>query len=156
MSVNTSSAGVNFIKRKNSNVEEVQETLKLVSEEELLAKGSVSPQDVLSLQSITRSILWTYIKHYCALYVYKNFNEWFNIIFSDYLCSPDSNVYDIGRDNKLYYNCNVLYCNFSTDFTRFCIRDMETGMTLFEIAKPLPSGKTTSPHRKFHFIVNNY
>lgn len=34
-----------------------------------------------------------------------------------YLCSPEANVYDI-------------------DFTRFKIRDLETGTVLFEIAKP--------------------
>lgn len=40
-----------------------------------------------------------------------------NKISDDYLCSPDANVYDI-------------------DFTRFKIRDMESGAVLFEIAKP--------------------
>lgn len=38
-------------------------------------------------------------------------------ITDSYLCSPDANVYDI-------------------DFTRFKIRDLETGTVLFEIAKP--------------------
>lgn len=38
-------------------------------------------------------------------------------ITEDYLCSPDANVYDI-------------------DFTRFKIRDLESGAVLFEIAKP--------------------
>ena len=37
--------------------------------------------------------------------------------FSDYLCKPEANVYEI-------------------DFTRFKIRDMETNTVLFEIAKP--------------------
>ena len=37
--------------------------------------------------------------------------------FADYLCEPGANVYNI-------------------DFTRFKIRDMETGTVLFEIAKP--------------------
>lgn len=36
---------------------------------------------------------------------------------ADYLCSPQSNVYDI-------------------DFTRFRIRDTESGKVLFEVAKP--------------------
>nr|CAG4651314.1 EOG090X0D9B [Simocephalus serrulatus]SVE94490.1 EOG090X0D9B [Simocephalus serrulatus] len=40
-------------------------------------------------------------------------------ITNSYLCSPDANIYDI-------------------DFTRFCIRDLESGTVLFEIAKPLP------------------
>ncbi|XP_015596543.1 protein unc-119 homolog [Cephus cinctus] len=38
-------------------------------------------------------------------------------ITDKYLCSPEANIYDI-------------------DFTRFQIRDLETGMVLFEIAKP--------------------
>lgn len=38
-------------------------------------------------------------------------------ITETYLCSPEANVYDI-------------------DFTRFKIRDLETGTVLFEIAKP--------------------
>lgn len=40
-------------------------------------------------------------------------------ITDTYLCSPDANVYAI-------------------DFTRFKIRDLESGAVLFEIAKPLP------------------
>ena len=36
-----------------------------------------------------------------------------------YLCSPDDNIYDI-------------------EFTRFKIRDMESGLVLFEIVKPPP------------------
>lgn len=42
-----------------------------------------------------------------------------NKVTENYLCSPDANVYDI-------------------DFTRFKIRDLETGTILFEIAKPPP------------------
>ena len=41
-------------------------------------------------------------------------------ITADYLCSPDANVYDI-------------------EFTRFKIRDLETGSVLFEFAKPSPA-----------------
>lgn len=40
---------------------------------------------------------------------------------SDYLCKPEDNVYNV-------------------DFTRFKIRDLETGTVLFEIAKPPNSG----------------
>lgn len=40
-------------------------------------------------------------------------------ITETYLCSPDANIYEI-------------------DFTRFKIRDLESGAVLFEIAKPLP------------------
>ena len=41
----------------------------------------------------------------------------FSLCALDYLCEPQANVYNI-------------------DFTRFKIRDMETGDVLFEIAKP--------------------
>lgn len=40
----------------------------------------------------------------------------------DYLCKPEDNIYNI-------------------DFTRFKIRDLETGTVLFEIAKPPNSGE---------------
>lgn len=43
-------------------------------------------------------------------------------ITGNYLCSPDENVYNI-------------------DFTRFKIRDMETGTVLFEITKPPSTGE---------------
>lgn len=39
------------------------------------------------------------------------------IFFPDYLCDPKANIYGI-------------------EFTRFKIRDMDDGTTLFEIAKP--------------------
>lgn len=62
---------------------------KTVTEEELLKKDAVTPDDVLKLTKCTEN----------------------------YLCEPGANVYSI-------------------DFTRFKIRDMETGTVLFEIAKP--------------------
>lgn len=40
-------------------------------------------------------------------------------ITDTYLCAPDANIYDI-------------------DFTRFKIRDLDSGAVLFEIAKPIP------------------
>lgn len=43
-------------------------------------------------------------------------------LISDYLCKPEDNIYSI-------------------DFTRFKIRDLETGTVLFEIAKPCVSGR---------------
>lgn len=46
-------------------------------------------------------------------------------ITDDYLCAPEANVYDI-------------------DFTRFKIRDMESGAVLFEIAKPGPPEQPTA------------
>lgn len=46
----------------------------------------------------------------------------YNILrFADYLCLPEANTYDI-------------------DFTRFQIRDLETGTVLFEISKPPITG----------------
>lgn len=45
-----------------------------------------------------------------------------SLSLSDYLCKPEDNIYSI-------------------DFTRFKIRDLETGTVLFEIAKPCVSGK---------------
>uniref|UniRef100_A0A2M4AYX3 Putative photoreceptor synaptic vesicle protein n=1 Tax=Anopheles triannulatus TaxID=58253 RepID=A0A2M4AYX3_9DIPT len=50
-----------------------------------------------------------------------------NKIADDYLCTPDANIYEI-------------------DFTRFKIRDLESGAVLFEIAKPSVSdiAQTTS------------
>ncbi|XP_075296188.1 protein unc-119 homolog A isoform X1 [Opisthocomus hoazin] len=62
------------------------------TEEELGRKGLIGPDDVLGLQRVT----------------------------SDYLCTPEENVYKI-------------------DFTRFKIRDMESGTVLFEITKPAAS-----------------
>ncbi|EFX70156.1 hypothetical protein DAPPUDRAFT_231640 [Daphnia pulex] len=47
-------------------------------------------------------------------------------ITNSYLCAPDANIYDI-------------------DFTRFCIRDLESGTVLFEIAKPLPPELCDNP-----------
>lgn len=45
-----------------------------------------------------------------------------SVFFPDYLCSPEENVHMI-------------------DFTRFKIRDMETGTVLFEITKPPTPGQ---------------
>lgn len=50
--------------------------------------------------------------------------SWTVCLIPDYLCKPEDNVYNI-------------------DFTRFKIRDLETGTVLFEIAKPPNSGKST-------------
>nr|CAG4646561.1 EOG090X0D9B [Macrothrix elegans] len=72
--------------RKSTNKVCPFETL---TEEVLLSRDFVTPDDVLRLQQVTKN----------------------------YLCSPEANTYQI-------------------DFTRFCIRDLETGTVLFEIAKP--------------------
>lgn len=60
-----------------------------VTEEELLLKDMVSPDDVIRLNAITEK----------------------------YLCPPEANVFNI-------------------DFTRFKLRDLDTGTVLFEVAKP--------------------
>ncbi|KAG7321734.1 hypothetical protein KOW79_014592 [Hemibagrus wyckioides] len=70
------------------------------TDEELLKKPVITPEDVLGLQRIT----------------------------DNYLCSPEDNVYKI-------------------EFTRFKIRDMETGAVLFEITKP-PTLESAEDRRK--------
>jgi len=60
-----------------------------ITEEELLTKDLITPNDVLRLNKLTKN----------------------------YLCRPEANVYDI-------------------EFTRFMIRDLDTNLILFEIAKP--------------------
>lgn len=66
--------------------------LECISEDELLKKGNICPDDVLRLTKITEN----------------------------YLCPPEANVYGI-------------------DFTRFKLRDMDSGSVIFEVAKPPPS-----------------
>ncbi|XP_070599068.1 protein unc-119 homolog A [Erythrolamprus reginae] len=73
----------------------------LGSEDELLRKAAISPEDVLALGKIT----------------------------ADYLCTPEENVYKI-------------------DFTRFKIRDMESGTVLFEITKPPASERERSEKKE--------
>lgn len=65
-----------------------QSSSKLITEDDLLAKDFITPDDVCNLPSITKQ----------------------------YLCSQAANIYDI-------------------EFTRFKIRDMESGVILFEIVK---------------------
>lgn len=58
--------------------------------------------------------------------------------FSEYLCSPEANIYDI-------------------DFTRFQIRDLETGAVLFEITKPPASGNNIFFLNTFeYYSAKNY
>lgn len=49
-------------------------------------------------------------------------------ITDTYLCSPDANIFEI-------------------DFTRFKIRDLESGAVLFEIAKPVPENLEDNPDK---------
>ncbi|XP_014244920.1 protein unc-119 isoform X2 [Cimex lectularius] len=82
-----------------------------VTEEELLKRPYITPEDVLMLPSITLG----------------------------YLCAPEANIYDI-------------------EFLRFKIRDMDSGVVLFEISKPgrvlegLPSvGTSGSRYVRYQF-----
>lgn len=59
-------------------------------------------------------LLSSYLKLSMLLFV-------FYFLFTDYLCPPEANVYGI-------------------DFTRFKLRDMDSGSVIFEVAKPPPSG----------------
>uniref|UniRef100_A0A8C9MKT9 Unc-119 lipid binding chaperone B n=1 Tax=Serinus canaria TaxID=9135 RepID=A0A8C9MKT9_SERCA len=52
----------------------------------------------------------------------------------DYLCKPEDNIYNI-------------------DFTRFKIRDLETGTVLFEIAKPSASGTCSLKPKALFFLT---
>lgn len=77
----------------------------------LRKKTPILPEDVLTLPKITEGNVHLYYFNYFLFSV--------SIIYTiaGYLCSPDANVYNI-------------------DFIRFKIRDLDTGMVLFEIAKP--------------------
>lgn len=90
-SSNNSSARKRLLRQTKSRKDHPFTDLEAATEDELLQKDFISPDDVLRLTKITEN----------------------------YLCSPEANVYDI-------------------DFTRFKIRDMDTGTVLFEIAKPPP------------------
>ncbi len=64
------------------------------------------------------------INNYCLLYsipMILLLKYMLHFPSTDYLCKPEDNIYNI-------------------DFTRFKIRDLETGMVLFEIAKPPQCG----------------
>lgn len=71
------------------------------------------------------NLLWEF--HYNA----------FILCISDYLCSPEANVYDI-------------------DFTRFKIRDLESGTVLFEIAKPPSTGTVALLYQLHAWYVHSY
>lgn len=59
------------------------------------------------------------------------------VCISDYLCSPEANIYDI-------------------DFTRFKIRDLESGTVLFEIAKPPSTGILALLYQLHALHVHSY
>lgn len=59
------------------------------------------------------------------------------LYISDYLCSPEANIYDI-------------------DFTRFKIRDLESGTVLFEIAKPPSAGTLELLYQLLARYVHSY
>ncbi|CAG2230861.1 protein unc-119 homolog B-A-like [Mytilus galloprovincialis] len=83
--------GGGFLSRQAKTKDKGQQ-LEHISEDELLKKNSVSPDDVLGLTKIT----------------------------DNYLCPPEANIYGI-------------------DFTRFKLRDMDSGSVIFEVAKPPPA-----------------
>lgn len=102
-----------------------KDACKPISEEEVLKKGTITPTDVCNLETYTKGTL---SKYHFLINVFK----WQSCILSPlptststpkgYLCSPADNIYDI-------------------EFTRFKIRDMESGNVLFEIVKsPTPAG----------------
>jgi hypothetical protein len=81
-----------FLRQSRNRKENITEAKhRFNTEEDLIDKQIITPEDVINLLTITKG----------------------------YLCSPDANIYDI-------------------EFTRFKIRDMETGLVLFEIVKPPP------------------
>lgn len=72
----------------------------------------ITPEMVLRLPTITDSkICFPIVNNLSSKHLYTC------VFISEYLCSPEANIYDI-------------------DFTRFQIRDLETGAILFEITKP--------------------
>ncbi|KAK3608753.1 hypothetical protein CHS0354_005843 [Potamilus streckersoni] len=79
-------------KKKGGGFLSRQAKSKTVTEEELLKKDIITPDDVLMLSKITEN----------------------------YLCPTEANIYGI-------------------DFTRFKLRDIDSGTVLFEVAKPPPS-----------------
>lgn len=83
--------GGGFLSRQAKTKDKGQQ-LEHISEDELLKKNSVSPDDVLGLTKTT----------------------------DNYLCPPEANIYGI-------------------DFTRFKLRDMDSGSVIFEVAKPPPA-----------------
>ncbi|XP_052073888.1 protein unc-119 homolog B-A-like [Mytilus californianus] len=83
--------GGGFLSRQAKTKDKGQQ-LEHISEDELLKKNSVCPDDVLGLCKIT----------------------------DNYLCPPEANIYGI-------------------DFTRFKLRDMDSGSVIFEVAKPPPA-----------------
>ncbi|XP_051891449.1 protein unc-119 homolog A [Pristis pectinata] len=99
-STRTPNSGAQTPEAVGMKVKSAPEGLRVTTEEELLKKERVTPDDVLGLQRITQR----------------------------YLCAPEDNVYNI-------------------DFTRFKIRDMESGAVLFEITKP-PSSEREQGDRK--------
>lgn len=66
--------------------------------------------------------LFHYLTNDDLMRVRTNGTSWFVFVPTDYLCGPEQNIHKI-------------------DFTRFKIRDMETGTVLFEITKPPTTGR---------------
>ncbi len=85
-----------------------------LSMQDLLSKDVITPNDVKRLNSITEGEFTKGVAstNSCGLH---------RCPVSEYLCKPGAN-------------------EFKIDFTKFKIRDMESGRVLFEIAKPEEDG----------------
>jgi len=81
-------------------------------EEELLLKPFVTPDDIMRLPRITQSKT-----SFDYIFTLNHLLQSICMFIKDYMCEPDANVYSI-------------------EFTRFKIRDYDTGNVLFEISKP--------------------
>lgn len=88
-------------------------------EQILRKKTTILPEDVLTLPKITEgNISFSIVEIiYIIMYISKVIYVLIFYVIAGYLCTPDANIYNI-------------------DFIRFKIRDLNTGMVLFEIAKP--------------------
>lgn len=84
------------------------------------------------IQNIVLLFLCKYINTIKTLYI--KYIKLFLFVFKDYLCSPEANIYGI-------------------DFTRFKLRDMDSGAVLFEVAKPPPPGLLMLFMMKFMMLV---
>ena len=99
-----------------------KENHKTVTEDDLLKKDFITPEDVCNLDTISKGYYIFYI-FFIVLFFFVLFN------FQGYLCSPSDNIYEI-------------------EFTRFKIRDMESGVVLFEIVKSSSTKENNDSQKK--------
>jgi len=97
---------------KNYKKDEFETNLNDITyEQQLKLKKNITPEDVIKLNKITDGK-----NKFCISFMYVLICFIIEL-HKGYLCSPEANTYDI-------------------EFTRFKIRDMDTGTILFEIGKP--------------------